>query len=75
MDDFKSNVPNLPAFERRVPRSDWKPDEIDLPQQSPTAAPNDTKQPIDQKAIQNLLNPSGDMADNPYDFGANLGEM
>ena len=75
MDDFKSNVPNLPAFERRAPRSDWKPDEIDLPQQSPTAAPNDTKQPIDQKAIQNMLNPSGDMADNPYDFGAILGEM
>ena len=75
MDEFKSSVPSLPAFERRVPRSDWKPDEIDLPQQSPTAAPNDTKQPIDQKAIQNLLNPSGDMADNPYDFGANLGEM
>lgn len=75
MDEFKSNVPKLPAYERSVPRSDWKPDEIDLPQQSPTAAPNDTKQPIDQKAIQNLLNPSGDMADNPYDFGANLGEM
>ena len=74
MDGFKSNVPNLPAFERRAPRSNWKPDEIDLPQQTPSAAPNDTKQPIDQKAIQSLLNPSGG-ADNPYDFGANLGDM
>lgn len=74
MDEFKSSVPSLPAFERRTPRSNWKPDEIDLPQQTPSAAPTNTKQPIDQKAIQSLLNPSGD-ADNPYDFGANLGEM
>lgn len=75
MDEFKSNVPNLPAYERRAPRSDWKPDEIDLPQQSPIAASTDTKQPLDQKAIQSLLNPNGDVTDNPYDFGANLGEM
>lgn len=75
MSDFKSNVPNLPAYERRVPRYDWKPDEIDLPQQTPSAASTNTKQPIDQKAIQSLLNPSGDVTDNPYDFGANLGDM
>ena len=75
MTEFTSNTPNLPDYNRRTSRSDWKPDEIDLPQQSPTAAPTDTKQPIDQKAIQSLLNPSGGEADNPYDFGANLGDM
>lgn len=75
MDEFKSSVPSLPAFERRAPRSNWKPDGIDLPQQTPSAASTNSKQPIDQKAIQSLLNPSGDDADNPYDFGANLGDM
>ena len=74
MADFKYNVPNLPAFEKRAPRSDWKPDEIDLPQRADVGVAKQ-KQPLDQKAIQSLLNPSGDIADNPYDFGANLGEI
>ena len=75
MDEFKSNVPKLPAYERSVPRSDWKPDSLDIPQQPMTAESTRTKQPLDQKAIQKLINPTGDMADNPYDFGANLGDM
>lgn len=75
MSEFKSNVPKLPAYERPAPRSDWKPDSLDIPQQPMTAESTSTKQPLDQKAIQKLINPTGDMADNPYDFGANLGDM
>ena len=75
MNEFTSNVPKLPEYERRQPKVDWKPDEFDLPQQAGQTKQTDNKQPVDQKMIQNLLNPSGDSADNPYDFGANLGEM
>lgn len=69
---FESNTPQLYSYERRKSRSDWQPT-IDTP--PPTAEQPTTKQPTNQNAIQNLLNPSGDTTDNPYDFGANLGDM
>lgn len=69
--EFNFNIPSLPETTRRRQRVDWQ------PAARPVVADDAPAQPkqVDQKAIQNLMNPQAGATDNPYDFGGNLEDM
>lgn len=71
MSDFDTGVPQLYTYKRR-PRAQWSPTRE---QEDYIESNKQAKQEPNKKAIQDLMNPSGDITDNPYDFGGNLGEM
>lgn len=80
MDDFKSNVPSIMDYTRRS-KPDWNPtagDEGIVPEEGRIKTKDGIQgqgQSPDMGNINKLLNPSGDVADNPYDFGSMLGDM
>lgn len=74
MDDFKSNVPNISSFARRSPRVIIN-TPIDTPTHTTLESKTNKGEAPQPDMVRNLLNPSGDGVDNPYDFGANLGDM